>query len=385
MNGLTHAFYRSLATNCTGAALVVALLLIGIACLRVFPVVAWCMITLAVLAGIGVAKFFLRDRQRETAPGRRVVVDGIAMHLLADGRAEGAHPIVWIGGGHGEGLVMVHLHRAAAIHTRSLLFDRAGAGWSDFGELPLTIVSEVERLKRLLDTAGERGPFVLAGHSFGGLFALNFAHRYPDMVVGVVGMDPTPPDNVTWAGQLSFGRLLRLAPWRALALQLGITRAGDPEIDDPTSAFGRCMGEWAPTINRNSLQPKSVIAEAAAFRGAMDHPFDMVNGTGALHELPLVLLLANPTPQDDDKMHAQVRSLLGLDPVQEANFWSAMDESMDQQRLLSSRARVVRAPVGATHMFPYEHPEFVLREVFEMAAVRVTSPADGAATGSPAR
>jgi pimeloyl-ACP methyl ester carboxylesterase len=149
--------------------------------------------------------------------------------------------------------------------TRSILFDRAGAGWSELGRLPITINSEVEQLKVLLEAADEKGPFVLAGHSFGGLFCANFAQRYPELVAGLILTDPTPPANVTCAARLSFETLIRKAPWRAFALQLGLQRLGSPEITDHDSPFYKCLSDWTDIINRNLLQPKSVIAEAAAF------------------------------------------------------------------------------------------------------------------------
>lgn len=75
----------------------------------------------------------------------------------------------------------------------------------------------MEQLKLLLESAGEAGPFVLAGHSFGGLFSANFAHHHPDLVAGVVLLDSTPPWNVAFVGKLSFSIVLRKAWWGALA------------------------------------------------------------------------------------------------------------------------------------------------------------------------
>ena len=381
MTTLSMILGRWIATNRAGLLLSVLTLTIGMLLVRQWPLAGWCVIAAAAVLGLGVIKFFLFDAQRDPPPGRRFLVDDVELHLFAEGKSDSSYPVIWIGGGHGEGLVMAHLHQAVRSQTRSILFDRAGAGWSAPAGPPLTIAREVAHLKGLLDAAGEAGPFVLAGHSFGGLFALNFAQRHPQMVAGLVVMDPTPPANVTWVGRLSFGQIVRRAPWRALALQFGIVRAGDPEIDDPSSAFHRCLAQWAGTINKNSLQPKSVMAEAGAFRAAMDQPFDMVNGEGALGSIPLVMLLANPSAADDAAVHEQVRSMLGLDAQQDSNFWSAMDESMDRQSRLSSVSRVERAPAGASHMFPYEYPQFVVDEVLAMAR-RITTTVDTAARDS---
>lgn len=368
--------WRLLARNLVATPIALLLCAFGVSIHAASPRVGEVFVSLAVVGLFGILKFFALDARLGAPPGARHVVDGVRLHLLADGEARDRHTVIWMGGGHGEGLVMFHLHRAIVAETRSILFDRAGAGWSELGRLPLTIHGEVEQLKALLDAAGECGPYVLAGHSFGGLFCANFAHRYPQLVAGLVLMDPTPPANVTFAGRLSFADLIRKAPWRSLALQFGLKGLGDPEISDTNSPFHACLLEWADTINRNSLQPKSVIAEAAAFDGAMAHPFDMVIGAQALGDLPLALLLANPGAESDAETRTQVRTMLKLNPQQEQNFWAAMDESMEHQSMLSRNSVKVLAPPGSSHMFPYEHPEFVLDAVRTM--IRTKTPGDAA-------
>ena len=176
--------------------------------------------------------------------------------------------------------------------------------------------------------------------------------------------------------------MIRKAPWRAFALQLGLQRLGDPEITDHDSPFYKCVSDWADIINRNSLQPKSVIAEAAAFEGALKQPFDMVIGAGSLGDIPLHVLLANPSPEADQQMRDQLRTVLDVNAVQEKNFWAAMDESMEHQLLLSRNSVKTLAPPGSSHMFPYEYPEFVVDAVRQM--IRTKAP-DAAATDSSVR
>ena len=375
--------YRQLALNRAGLSIVVALCAIAAGVGRWNGTFGVAIAVVAAALAVGALKFFAFDAQRAQPPGRLWNVDGVRLHLFAEGRADRLRPVIWIAGGHGEGLVMAHLHRAIRDETRSILFDRAGAGWSGFGRLPLTIGDELRHLRALLEAASEPGPFVLAGHSFGGLFALNFAHRYPALVAGVVAMDPTSPANITVAGPLSFHRLTRTAPWRALALQLGWRGASEVEIEDPHGIYRRCLEEWAETINRNSLQPRSVIAESAAFEGAMAVPYDVVSAPHALGDMPLTMLLANPLPAEQQEMHGKVRELMGFDDVQEANFWAAIDASSEGQLQLSRRARRVLAPEGSSHMFPYEHPDFVLDEVRRM--ISRSAAVESAATDSPAR
>lgn len=69
--------------------------------------------------------------------------------------------------------------------TRVCTYDRAGYGFSSAGPMPRTYDQINYDLHRLLRKAGERGPFVLAGHSFGGPLVRNFARMYPSEVAGI--------------------------------------------------------------------------------------------------------------------------------------------------------------------------------------------------------
>ena len=73
------------------------------------------------------------------------------------------------------------------------VYDRAGRGWSDAAEAPQDAVQIAADLHTLLDRAHVPGPYVLAGHSFGGLYVLTFAAQYPDRVAGMVLLDSTAP------------------------------------------------------------------------------------------------------------------------------------------------------------------------------------------------
>ncbi|MYK69791.1 MAG: hypothetical protein F4020_09880, partial [Gammaproteobacteria bacterium] len=66
-------------------------------------------------------------------PGTLVDVGGYHMHVLVEGDAGDGPTVIWIPGGHGQGLALYHLHAAIRDETRSILFDRPGTGWSDPG------------------------------------------------------------------------------------------------------------------------------------------------------------------------------------------------------------------------------------------------------------
>src|SRR5207249_7942950 len=90
--------------------------------------------------------------------------------------------------------------------ARVCSYDRAGSAWSDPGPQPLTMKQESLELHTALERAGEHGPYVLVGHSLGGLVVRVFADRFPNDTAGLVLVDATSPDS-----KLSFqGKLVRM-------------------------------------------------------------------------------------------------------------------------------------------------------------------------------
>ncbi len=206
---MTNAVYTLLAHSWSG--LVIAALVAGLGWLiartarwRGYPrvrFVGYAIYALALLLAVGSIVAIVRISRAEAGHppmGKLVDVGGYRMHILAEGDAKGGPTLVWIPGGHGPGLALYHLHKAMRGETRSILFDRSGAGWSDTGPFPNSTKREAEELNTLLNNAGEKGPFILAGHSYGGLLAANYARRYPKNMATLMLLDPTPPDVFTY-------------------------------------------------------------------------------------------------------------------------------------------------------------------------------------------
>ncbi len=87
-------------------------------------------------------------------------------------------------------------------NVRTCVYDRAGYGWSDPGPGTRTTAQIVHELNMLLEFADIPGPYVIAGHSFGGFTARYFASKYPDKTVGVVLIDSSHPDQIVRLAEL---------------------------------------------------------------------------------------------------------------------------------------------------------------------------------------
>ena len=75
--------------------------------------------------------------------------------------------------------------------TRTCRYDRAGRGDSEQGPVPTSSLQIVQNLHQLLDTTGVEPPYVIVGHSFGGLNAQLYAGTFPEQVEGLVLLDPS--------------------------------------------------------------------------------------------------------------------------------------------------------------------------------------------------
>ncbi len=124
-------------------------------------------------------------------PGRLIDVGGHRLHLNCTGT--GSPTVVLQAGGGMRSSDLGWIAPAVARDTRVCVYDRAGRGWSDPVTTPQDAALIATDLHTLLRRANVPKPYVLAGHSFGGLYVLTSAARYPDEVAGLVLIDTTQP------------------------------------------------------------------------------------------------------------------------------------------------------------------------------------------------
>lgn len=131
------------------------------------------------------------DAAAHPMPGRLVDVGGHRLHLRCTGSGS---PTVVLEPGLGEvSSAMAWIAGEVARDSRVCVYDRAGKGWSDPVDGPQDAAQTAADLHTLLHRASIPGPYVLAGHSFGGLYVLTFAAHYPNQVAGLVLLDSTAP------------------------------------------------------------------------------------------------------------------------------------------------------------------------------------------------
>jgi pimeloyl-ACP methyl ester carboxylesterase len=131
------------------------------------------------------------DARDYPMPGQLIDVGGHRLHLHCTGSGS---PTVVLEPGHGAASSdLGWIAPAVARDSRVCVYDRAGRGWSDEADGPQGGAQIAADLHTLLERAQVPGPYVLAGHSFGGLYILSFAAQFPDQVAGMVLLDSTAP------------------------------------------------------------------------------------------------------------------------------------------------------------------------------------------------
>jgi pimeloyl-ACP methyl ester carboxylesterase len=166
--------------------------------------------------------------------GERIDIGGRALRIVRAGvRAPGAPLVLLEAGAFGfsaDWAVVQDL--LAKAQLKSLAYDRAGLGRSDPGPAPRDGAAVVADLEALLEAAGERGPYVVVGHSMAGLSVRLFTARRLKDVAGVVLVDAATPEasgEPRNAGFVdAFGHLARGAAWAAGA---GLLRPLSPMGD----------------------------------------------------------------------------------------------------------------------------------------------------------
>ncbi len=182
-----------------------------------------------------------RDRRRYAGAGRWVTMKGgSSLYLLEQG--DGGPTVIFESGIGATNLNWRHVQRTVSRFTATASYDRAGLGFSSpcrSARTPANIASELHEMLRQADI---KPPFILVGHSFGGLVVRRYALRYPDEVAGVVLVDPMrceewPPLDPSKQSQINLGRrLIRYAVPIAfcgvtrLAVRSAFRRAGRPSV-----------------------------------------------------------------------------------------------------------------------------------------------------------
>ena len=218
-----------------------------------------------------------RDRRRYASLGRWVDVGaGSKLYLLEQG--SGGPTVLFESGIAATNLNWCHIQEMVSHFTHTASYDRGGLGWSSPCRTARTPGNIAVELHALLQCAGIKPPYLLVGHSFGGLVMRRYALMYPEDVAGVVLVDPMRPEE--WqpldpATQSTLGRGRKLTRCAIPIARFGLARLAVTSLALPL----RPLIELAGQRRRRRWPP---YAPAYQRRGRQDATEGLARRRGAL-------------------------------------------------------------------------------------------------------
>ena len=285
--------------------------------------------------------------EREPPPGRLVDVGGHKMHLDCEGRGA---PTAVLESGLGDDSTVWHkVQPEIAKLTRVCSYDRAGLGYSDPRRDQVPDSRNIaENLHMLLVNAGVSPPYVLVGHSLGGIHIRVYENLYPSDVAGMVLIDSDHPDQENRLPP-EMNKMQSRLDWKSklwgLAAPLGIPRL---------------LGVCGVTVDCHWQTVRAREAEVQAI-GASE---DEARHTRSLDSMPLVVVSRDP-----EKGAAPGLIPTGVSQRFE-HQWVQMQKELG--RLSANGSRVVAT--GSTHYVQIDRPDVVIAAIRTvLGAARSTS------------
>src|SRR5215210_3880770 len=266
----------------------------------------WLVAGLLVLAIIGAIYQVVAtqiDQRTYSPPGEMVDVGDHSLHINCIG--EGSPTVILEAANLGMSAHWIRVQRQLAQTTRVCAYDRAGMGWSEAGPEPRDARQISSELHTLLTNAGIEGPYVLVGHSYGGLYARMYAARYSEEVAGVALVDSSHPEQFTRSpeGQAMYEQTNRLGAVLPILTRLGVIR-----LSNFYPAHPDLPPQQRAQIEAFNSSTQQVSTTAQEFRATPDTTAQ-VRSAGSLGETPLAVVSAGEQPPGWLEMQDELAAL----------------------------------------------------------------------------
>ena len=320
-------------------------------CLGLFALVV-----LATIVGVAYEMFSRRHAaQAFPPPGKLVDIGGRRIQL--DCRGTGSPTVIFESGLDMSGsLSWSAVHDEIAKTTRACAYSRAGIMWSDAHDAPQNGKSIAEDLHATLKKAGEKGPFVLVGHSLGGPYIMIYTKYFGAEVAGLVFVDASHPDQVRRfdaVAKISEPKLMQirdkmgaLLNWTGVVRVVADTYEKMPNLPDSVDLAVKAYTATSlgPMI-KESEAFEQTLAEAGTFRQLGNRPLFVLTSTAPFPEKAIADL--NITAEQA-KQHQEI--------------WKQMHE---EQATWSSQSQHKLVP-DAGHYIQFDRPDIVIEAVLSV-------------------
>ena len=265
--------------------------------------------------------------------GRSYLVNGHRLYLNCVGA--GAPTVVLFNGLGERTPSWAWIQRTVSSSARVCTFDRAGEGWSggDVARDGRQLTSDVQGL---LAAAHVPGPYVLAGHSVGGIHALLYAAQYPEHAAGLALIDSTTPYQFDLPDYPGF-----YAMWlRGSALLPSLARTGLTRI-----TFGRLSSAGLPPQARRAARafaasPRELRANQADFE-QLPRLFDEAKAVKSLGAKPLAVVTATIGNQRGWRAAQERLAKLSTNSVQRTVTGATHTTLLEDERFAAIASRAI--------------------------------------------
>ena len=284
-------------------------------------------------------------------PGELIDIGGRNIHLHCLG--EGSPTILLEAGLNEFSVQWARIQAQLKETNRVCRYDRAGLGWSDVAELDLSVERAVSDLQEALTGANEQGPYLLVGHSFGGVNVRLFANQYPQAVAGMVLVDsaheeqfdrlPTVFSGATDELVTQFESLIQMNELGLLALSPEQIPA--PNLPETAVSQYRAVLATTPYF-------ETAIAESKAFpqylQDAQTH-----NATN-FGDMPIIVLT-----------RGQASPFVGVSDTENAQYEETWQQLQIELLNLSSNSKQIIAEESG-HYIHLDQPDLVVAAIREI-------------------
>ncbi|NTU55284.1 MAG: alpha/beta hydrolase [Anaerolineales bacterium] len=331
---------------------------------RILRIILWIILILALLfaGGCTYQRIALaRTREQFPAPGKQVEVNGYLMHIHCVGSGS---PTVVIDAGNGSfSIEWMPIQEELSQTTRVCVYDRAGYGWSEAGPQPRDGMQVVSELHDLLRSADESGPYLLVGHSLGGVHVRLFAAQYPDEVAGLILIDTAYPLTITPEFEMQMQSSIGFYQVMNLMTRTGLLRLIGPlGGEDSMPATARKLSPNLQEVYLNLLldpnQYVTAIAEMQELPQTFEQTSLLLKGNPPFGDLPLIVITAGQT------------SAPGSTPFNEQYIPVPESQIQNQLELAGQSSRGEQRVLNeSSHSVHLDAPEEVVKAIREMVKI----------------
>ena len=284
--------------------------------------------------------------------------DGRAMNIYCIGRGT---PIVLLDAGLGDSAVVWRkVHSRLAERTQVCAFDRAGYGFSDPGPLPRDAAHIEQDMKAMLEAAGLKPPYVLVGHSLGGLNVRYYADLHLQEIAGMVLVEPATEHQDERLGRI-FPSITALFDQQREMIQACLDRSlgrGKSSADRDEMCKEHPLPDLPPAANAAAAavnaKPAHLRSELSEFDGIMGPSSNQVAAARRSYgAIPLIVLTAG-SPM-----------IPGLAPSELDTLLRIIRQMHGELAALSTRG-VDRMVPGSTHYVQMDKPQAVVDAVTDV-------------------